>query len=197
MAPEVVCDPEQLAYVIYTSGSTGKPKGVQITHRSLVNFLWSMRDRPGLGGDDVLVAVTTLSFDIAGLELYLPLVVGARLVIAEGEVVSDPRALAGLLESSGATVLQATPTTWRMLVDSGWSAGRGLKGLCGGEALPVVLADRLVELGLELWNMYGPTETTIWSTCYRVPGEEGSISIGRPIANTTLLILDESMQPVP
>jgi amino acid adenylation domain-containing protein len=197
VAPEVVCDPEQLAYVIYTSGSTGKPKGVQITHRSLVNFLWSMRDRPGLGADDVLVAVTTLSFDIAGLELYLPLVVGARLVIAEGEVVSDPRALAGLLESSGATVLQATPTTWRMLVDSGWSAGGGLKGLCGGEALPVVLADRLVAVGVELWNMYGPTETTIWSTCYRVPGGEGSISIGRPIANTTLLILDESMQPVP
>ena len=196
VVPEVVCDPEQLAYVIYTSGSTGKPKGVQISHRALVNFLWSMRERPGLGADDVLVAVTTLSFDIAGLELYLPLVVGGRVVIAPGEVASDPRALAGLLEGAGATVMQATPTTWRMLVDSGWSGGRGLKGLCGGEALPVVLADRLVGLGVELWNMYGPTETTIWSTCCRVQAGDGSVSIGRPIGNTSLFILDELMAPV-
>jgi amino acid adenylation domain-containing protein len=196
VAPAVVCDPEQLAYVIYTSGSTGQPKGVQISHRALVNFLWSMRERPGLGADDVLVAVTTLSFDIAGLELYLPLVVGGRVVIASGEVASDPRALAGLLEGAGATVMQATPTTWRMLVDSGWSGGRGLKGLCGGEALPVVLADRLVGLGVELWNMYGPTETTIWSTCCRVQAGDGSVSIGRPIGNTSLFILDELMAPV-
>ena len=196
VAPAVVCDPEQLAYVIYTSGSTGQPKGVQISHRALVNFLWSMRERPGLGADDVLVAVTTLSFDIAGLELYLPLVVGGRVVIASGEVASDPRALAGLLEGAGATVMQATPTTWRMLVDSGWSGGRGLKGLCGGEALPVVLADRLVGLGVELWNMYGPTETTIWSTCCRVQAGGGSVSIGRPIGNTSLFILDELMAPV-
>jgi amino acid adenylation domain-containing protein len=194
-APEISANPEQLAYVIYTSGSTGKPKGVQISHRALVNFLFTMKLTPGLTADDVLVAVTTLSFDIAGLELYLPLITLARVVIAPAETCADARALAGLLERSGATVMQATPTTWRMLVDSGWS-GDGLKCLCGGEALPVALAGELVDLGVELWNMYGPTETTIWSTCSRVSSAE-PITIGRPIGNTSLYILDARMQPVP
>ena len=126
--PSVAGEQEQLAYVIYTSGSTGKPKGVQITHRALVNFLTTMRDTPGLSADDVLVAVTTLSFDIAGLELYLPLTTGARVVIAPAETTSDPRALGGLLEASGATVMQATPTTWRMLVDSGWRPAADAEG---------------------------------------------------------------------
>jgi amino acid adenylation domain-containing protein len=195
-APPRDGDTEQLAYVIYTSGSTGQPKGVQIPHRALVNFLWTMRERPGLDADDVLVAVTTLSFDIAGLELYLPLIVGARIVLARQET-SNPRALAGLLDRAGATVMQATPTTWRMLLDSGWQGRTGLKALCGGEALPRSLADGLVGLGVELWNMYGPTETTIWSTCKRVDSHGEPLSIGRPIANTTLYILDEHMQPVP
>ena len=155
---------DDLAYVIYTSGSTGKPKGVQIPHRALVNFLTTMQERPGMEAGDVLVAVTTLSFDIAGLELYLPLIAGGRVVVAAHQDAADPRRLAGLLERSQATVLQATPTTWRMLVDSGWAGRPGLKALCGGEALPRVLADQLLERGLELWNMYGPTETTIWST---------------------------------
>jgi amino acid adenylation domain-containing protein len=195
--PELACDPEQLAYVIYTSGSTGNPKGVQIPHRALVNFLTTMRERPGLTPQDVLVAVTTLSFDIAGLELYLPLTTGARVVIAPSETAEDARALAQLLDRTQATVMQATPTTWRMLVDSG-SVGRpGMKALCGGEALPVALADRLVDAGLELWNMYGPTETTIWSTCARVTTQGETLTIGRPIGNTTLYILDEAMQRVP
>src|SRR5207248_10571744 len=154
---------EQLAYVIYTSGSTGKPKGVQISHRALVNFLVAMHREPGLTARDVLVAVTTLSFDIAGLELYLPLVAGARVVIAPAKTSSDPKELAALLQRSGATMMQATPTTWRMLVDSGWDLAPQLKGLCGGEALPAALAEQLADLGVELWNMYGPTETTIWS----------------------------------
>jgi amino acid adenylation domain-containing protein len=196
-APAHDADPEQLAYVIYTSGSTGQPKGVQISHRALINFLITMRERPGLTSDDVLVAVTTLSFDIAGLELYLPLVTGARVVIAPSETTSDPRALAQLLEHSDATVMQATPTTWRMLADAGWHPRRGLKALCGGEALPVALADRLVELDLELWNMYGPTETTIWSTCSLIQTRGEPLTIGRPIANTTLYILDRHLQPVP
>jgi amino acid adenylation domain-containing protein len=195
-APVIACDPAQLAYVIYTSGSTGKPKGVQISHRALVNFLFTMRREPGLTASDVLVAVTTLSFDIAGLELYLPLITGARVVIAPAETSSDSRALAELLQQSGATVMQATPTTWRMLVDSGWNRGAPLKALCGGEALPVPLAEQLVELGVELWNMYGPTETTIWSTCSRVRKAE-PITIGRPIANTLLYILDARRNPVP
>jgi amino acid adenylation domain-containing protein len=195
-APAVTADPGQLAYVIYTSGSTGKPKGVQIPHRALVNFLLTMQQAPGLTADDVLVAVTTLSFDIAGLELYLPLITRARVVIAPTETSSDPRALAGLLQQSGATVMQATPTTWRMLASSGWNGGTQLKGLCGGEALPAALADQLVGHGVELWNMYGPTETTIWSTCSRVRKAE-PITIGRPIANTSLYILDTRMNPVP
>jgi amino acid adenylation domain-containing protein len=195
-APASHGDTEQLAYVIYTSGSTGKPKGVQISHRALVNFLWTMRERPGLDGEDVLVAVTTLSFDIAGLELYLPLIVGARIVLAREET-ANPRALASLLDRVGATVMQATPTTWRLLLDSGWEGRGGLKALCGGEALPLSLADGLVGLGLELWNMYGPTETTIWSTCKRVDTQGERLTIGRPIANTTIYIVDEQMQPVP
>ncbi len=195
--PAVTADPEQLAYVIYTSGSTGQPKGVQIPHRALVNFLVTMGERPGLRADDVLVAVTTLSFDIAGLELYLPLLTGARVVVAPTQTVSDPRALGDLLVGCGATIMQATPTTWRMLLDSDWRAPAGMRALCGGEPLPVALADRLVESGLELWNMYGPTETTIWSTCTRVETVGESLTIGRPIGNTTLYVLDHGLQPVP
>ena len=192
----VASDPEQLAYVIYTSGSTGEPKGVEIPHRALVNFLTSMLEHPGLGADDVLVAVTTLSFDIAGLELYLPLLAGGRVVVAPGQTVADPRALSQLLDSSAATVMQATPTTWRMLLDFGWRPHRPLKALCGGEPLPVALAERMHEAGLELWNMYGPTETTIWSTCARLePGRP--LTIGRPIANTTIYILGKHLEPVP
>jgi amino acid adenylation domain-containing protein len=189
-------DPEQAAYVIYTSGSTGEPKGVEVPHRALANFLCAMREHPGLGSDDVLVAVTTLSFDIAGLELYLPLFVGGRVVVAPAETAADPRRLAELLELSQATVMQATPTTWRMLLDAGWRGRPGFKALCGGEPLPSALADELTGCGLELWNMYGPTETTIWSTVASVqPGEP--LTIGRPIANTSLFVLDAHLQPVP
>lgn len=195
-APPCAAGPDDLAYVIFTSGSTGRPKGVQIPHRALVNFLTTMAERPGLGDADVLVAVTTLSFDIAGLELYLPLAAGGRVVVAPQAVAADPRALAALIDASCATVVQATPTTWRMLVDSGWPGRPGLKALCGGEALPRILAEQLVERGLELWNMYGPTETTIWSTVSRVHAGE-PLTIGRPIANTSLYILDDGLQPVP
>jgi amino acid adenylation domain-containing protein len=188
---------EDLAYVIYTSGSTGQPKGVEIPHRALVNLLCAMRERPGLSADDVLVAVTTLSFDIAGLELYLPLIAGAQVVLAPAQTAADPRALARLLESSGATVMQATPTTWRMLIDSGWMGLTGLKALCGGEALPPALADELVARVPELWNMYGPTETTIWSTCAHVREAGQPLTIGRPIANTTLHVLDRRGRPAP
>jgi amino acid adenylation domain-containing protein len=194
--PPSTATPDDLAYVIYTSGSTGTPKGVQIPHRALVNFLTTMGERPGMTADDVLVAVTTLSFDIAGLELYLPLVTGGRVVIAPQTTAADPRRLAELIESSNATVVQATPTTWRMLVDSGWPGRPGLKVLCGGEALPTVLAEELVARELELWNMYGPTETTIWSAISRVRTGE-ALSLGHPIANTTVYILDEALQPAP
>jgi amino acid adenylation domain-containing protein len=189
-------NPEQLAYVIYTSGSTGRPKGVEIPHRALVNFLWAMRERPGLSADDVLIAVTTLSFDIAGLELYLPLLVGARVVVAPRGVPSEPQQLAELVADSAATVMQATPTTWRMLLDWDWQPPTGFKALCGGEVLPVTLAEELLERGLELWNMYGPTETTIWSTVKPLRSGE-RLTIGRPIANTTVFVLDARLHPVP
>lgn len=196
-APEVAFGPEQLAYVLYTSGSTGRPKGVEVPHRAVVNFLWSMAARPGLGAGDVLVAVTTLSFDIAVLELYLPLVVGARVVVASREAAGDPSALAEVLERHRATAMQATPTTWRMLLDAGWGGRDGLKALCGGEALAPALADRLVGAGLELWNLYGPTETTVWSTLAPVEGPGWRPTIGSPIANTVVYVLDGAGQPVP
>jgi amino acid adenylation domain-containing protein len=195
--PKTQTSPENLAYVIYTSGSTGKPKGVQIPHRAVVNFLNSMKSKPGIDASDVLVAVTTLSFDIAGLELYLPLTVGARVVIAGREVASDGVRLAQLLADSQATVMQATPATWKLLLAAGWKGDRRLKMLCGGEALPMELARELVEKGGALWNMYGPTETTIWSTLARVGGREEKITIGRPIDNTLVYILDPHGHPVP
>jgi amino acid adenylation domain-containing protein len=181
---------EDPAYVIYTSGSTGTPKGVVVPHRAVVNFLVSMAREPGLGADDVLVAVTTLSFDIAVLELLLPLTVGATVVIAGREDAVDGHALGALLEQTRATVMQATPVTWRLLLEAGWKGGKDFKALVGGEALPKDLADQLIASGVELWNMYGPTETTVWSTCARIADTSHGITIGRPIANTTIDILD-------
>ncbi|HSF40969.1 MAG TPA: amino acid adenylation domain-containing protein [Thermoanaerobaculia bacterium] len=189
-------DPRSLAYVLYTSGSTGKPKGVQVPHAALTNFLVSMRRRPGLESRDVLLAVTSLSFDIAGLEIYLPLLTGARVVLASREEAQDGALLAERIERSGATVLQATPATWRLLIDSGWRGRPGLRALCGGEALPEGLARELLARTGEVWNLYGPTETTIWSTVHPVlPGQR--LSIGRPIANTQAYVLDRSGAPQP
>ena len=179
------------AYVIFTSGSTGTPKGVEVSHRALVNFLASMAREPGFTQDDTIVAVTTVSFDIAGLELYLPLVTGGKVVIADRGQVQDGFALVRLVEESGATVLQATPTLWQMLVEAGIGKVSGrLKMLCGGEPLPKDLAKALVAIGAELWNMYGPTETTIWSSVQRILDDDAPITIGHPIANTELHIID-------
>ncbi len=195
--PSVPVAGEHVAYVIYTSGSTGRPKGVEVLHRGLANFLISMQAEPGLTADDVLLAVTTLSFDIAGLELYLPLVTGARAVIASRTVASDGMQLANAIRHSGATVMQATPATWHLLLDSGWTVESPLKLLCGGEALTPELARALLERSSSLWNLYGPTETTIWSTLERVVTVENGVSIGRPISNTQAYILDPALQPVP
>lgn len=177
-----------VAYIIYTSGSTGQPKGVAVEHRSLSNFLLSMSRSPGLSRGDVLAAVTTVSFDIAALELYLPLSVGARIELVSKEAASDAALLSRLLVESGATVLQATPATWRMLVEGGWMGRSNLRALCGGEALSRDLADTLLERVSELWNLYGPTETTIWSSIARVEAGTSPISIGRPIDNTRIYI---------
>jgi amino acid adenylation domain-containing protein len=191
--------PKNLAYVIYTSGSTGKPKGVEVMHHSAVNFLASMRKTPGFLEEDRLLAVTTLSFDIAGLELYLPLTSGGCVVVAAKSVLADGVGLGRMVDDQNISVMQATPVTWRLLLDSGWRGKTGLKILCGGEAFPAELAKRLAQTGGEVWNLYGPTETTIWSTTYRVTGEAeaGRVPIGKPIANTQLYVLDEKLQPVP
>ena len=187
---------ENLAYVLYTSGSTGKPKGVEISHQGLVNFLCSMQREPGLGSQDVLLAVTTLSFDIAGLELFLPLMVGGRVVIADSESTRDGVKLKELFEKSGASVMQATPASWKMLIEAGWKGDGRLKILCGGEAWTSELAEQLLKRGGSVWNMYGPTETTIWSAVSRVePGKP--VVVGGPIANTSFYILDEHRQPQP
>jgi amino acid adenylation domain-containing protein len=189
--------PENLAYVIYTSGSTGKPKGVQIQQQSLTNFLTSVAGKPGLRPNDVLLAVTTLSFDIAGLEIFLPLTNGARLILVSSETAADGFDLKHRIANSSATVMQATPATWRMLIDAGWSEGRELKVLCGGEALSTDLADELLQRGVTLWNMYGPTETTIWSTTGQIENRGRTVSIGKPIANTQIYILDQDGHRVP
>ncbi len=189
--------PEDLAYVIYTSGSTGKPKGVQVPHRAIVNFLESMAREPGLSENDRLVAVTTLSFDIAVNELFLPLSVGAEIVLAGRDEAIDGATLGRLIEGSQATTMQATPATWRLLIEAGWRGNRQFKALCGGEALSADLAQQLLERTGSLWNMYGPTETTVWSTCSHVTGIGSSISIGRPIANTSVWIFDEQRQLCP
>jgi len=192
------CDatPDDRAYVIYTSGSTGLPKGVEVLHRNVVNFLTAMRERPAIAAGDVLVAVTTPSFDIAALELFLPLTVGACVVVAPSDAVRDGARLAQLLADHGATMMQATPATWRAMLDAGWTGRPELRALCGGETLPRELAGRLLSMVGELWNMYGPTETTVWSTCTRIV-DSADVSIGFPIANTFLHVVDSRDQELP
>lgn len=186
-----------LAYVIYTSGSTGQPKGVEIAHSNVVNFLSAMQQSVGLNQQDVLLAVTTLAFDIAALEIFLPLTIGARVVVASREVASDGVQLSDLLNNSQATVMQATPATWRILLSVGWQGSKHLKILCGGEALSRQLANQLLPQCHGLWNLYGPTETTIWSTVEQVEWGEDIVPIGRPIGNTYIYILDSNLQPTP
>ena len=201
--PSVKAKPDHLAYVLYTSGSTGKPKGVEICHRSLVNFLYSMQNAPGLTGADTLLAVTTICFDIAALEIYLPLIVGAKVILASRDVAADGNRLRSILEQSGATAMQATPATWQMLLAAGWQGNPQLKMLCGGETLSAKLAADLSGKGASLWNLYGPTEATVWSTVCPVSAadwqdnEDASVPIGRPIANTQIYILDRHLHSVP
>jgi amino acid adenylation domain-containing protein len=185
------------AYIIFTSGSTGMPKGVEVSHRALTNFLLSMAKEPGFTASDTLIAVTTISFDIAGLEIYLPLISGGKVVIASRTQVQDGFALVQMVNDHNATVLQATPTLWQMLTEAGLKERPNLKMLCGGEPLPKELAKSLLTIGAELWNMYGPTETTIWSSLQRVTDADQPITIGHPIANTQLYILDQNNRIAP
>ncbi|MDN3667354.1 amino acid adenylation domain-containing protein [Algibacter miyuki] len=182
---------DSMAYLLFTSGSTGKPKGVAVTNKNLVNFLHSMLQEPGINEADRLLTITTISFDIAALELFTPLLVGATLVIANDETARDSRLLLKLLKQENISILQATPSTWQMLLEVGWESPLPIKALCGGEAMPVSLSKKLLTRVESLWNMYGPTETTIWSTVKQIKSNDEQITIGRPIANTQVFILNE------
>jgi amino acid adenylation domain-containing protein len=189
--------PEDLAYVIYTSGSTGQPKGVRIPQRSLVNFAKSMSREPGVGEEDVLLALTTFSFDMCILEVFLPLITGATMVIASDEMRRDGRLLAGEIERTGITLMQGTPGTWRLLRETGWEGRREMKILTGAEPVPRALVNDLAGRCRSLWAMYGPTETTVWSTCVRLEVSDGPVPIGRPIDNTRVYVLNEALQLLP
>jgi amino acid adenylation domain-containing protein len=188
---------DNLAYVIYTSGSTGSPKGVQITQGGVVNILTALARELGLGAEDVLLAVTNITFDIAAIELFLPLLVGARVVVASRETTSDGGRILRQLAADGCTAVQATPATWRMLLASGWPRGGGLKLFSAGEALLPDLAAQLLPRGSALWDVYGPTETTIYSTASRLTRVCDPVPIGRPLNNNRVYILDENLREVP
>ena len=190
-------DPAQLAYTIYTSGTTGKPKGVRITHRSLLNLICSFWQEPGLSKSDRTLGVAPISFDIASMDMFLPICSGGTLVIASKQDSVDPYRLGRLIDEQQITCMQATPATWRLLVSSGWNGKRNLKMLCGGEAISRELAEDLLRLGGELWNCYGPTETTIWSGVQRVKHGTGSVPVGPPIANTSFYVMDQRGYPLP
>ncbi|WP_282124678.1 non-ribosomal peptide synthetase [Algibacter mikhailovii] len=189
--PDIPVTNNDIAYLLYTSGSTGKPKGVPVTHKNLVNFLFSMIEEPGIKESDKLLSITTISFDIAGLELFTPLLTGALLVLTNEETARDSRLLLDLMKDEAITIMQATPTTWQMLLDIGWEEPLPIKALCGGEALPMVLAKNILHRVDELWNMYGPTETTVWSSVKQISKSDDLISVGRPIANTQIYIINE------
>jgi amino acid adenylation domain-containing protein len=186
-----------LAYVMFTSGSTGAPKGVLVTHANVVNLLRSMAVAPGIDRRDRLLAVTSLCFDISILELLLPLIAGATLLVASDAEQGDAARLIKLLDEQGVTVMQGTPSTWQLLLNYGWSGKAGLKALVGGEALSAALARELAQRTAELWNVYGPTETTIWSSRRRVARDVTSVDIGWPIENTRFYVLDDDRRPVP
>lgn len=181
----------QVAYILYTSGSTGKPKGVTVTHKNLVNLLYSVLERPGIQKTDKVISITTVSFDIAGFELYTSLLKGAQLILTSEETAKDPRLLLEILKKEEITVMEATPATWQMLLDTGWKNRLPLKAFCTGEALPMVLAKNILSKVDELWNLYGPTETTIWSSIKKIDKTDDVVTIGSPIANTQLYIMNE------
>lgn len=193
--PEIPAD--SLAYILYTSGSTGNPKGVQVKHSGLLNLLLSVQQEPGMDHHDIILATTTISFDIAELEVFLPLISGAQLVIADADAVKDGRLLLALAKSENITIMQGTPFMWRTMLEAGWDELLPIKIFCGGEAMAKDLATSLLERCAGLWNMYGPTETTIYSIIKKVTPEDGIITIGRPILNTQVYLLDEQLNEVP
>jgi amino acid adenylation domain-containing protein len=187
---------ENLAYVIYTSGSTGKPKGAMIRHCAVVNLLFTLRQRLGFTADDIVLAVTRFSFDMSVPEFYLPLLSGGSVALQSRQVAASGARLNDAIRNAGATVMQATPTSWSMLLDAGWCPTDGLRVWCGGEAFPAHLAAALNVAGAEIWNLYGPTETTVWSSASRlVPG--CGVPLGRPLGNMRLYVLDDWLEVLP
>ncbi|NEX91435.1 non-ribosomal peptide synthetase [Caulobacter sp. 17J65-9] len=196
--PSVEVGPQDVAYVLFTSGSTGKPKGVEIPHRAVVNLTRALQEAPGFGPADTMLALAPLTFDASVAELFLPLVTGGRTILATRDTAADPARLATLIQATGVTTVAATPTTWRSLLDEGWAGGAGLRIFCGGEALTRELTEQLLPRCAELWNMYGPTEATVYSAIQRITaGEDGPVPIGRPIANARLFVLDAGGAPAP
>jgi len=194
--PKEQASPNNVSYVLFTSGSTGKPKGVEVTHQSLVNLICSVRKQPGMIADDTVLAVTTISFDVATGELLVPLSVGTRVIIAGADDVTDGSRLRELMEKHKVTTITATPGTFRLLGEAGWKSRPGLKIWSTGEALPRELANTLLGGGAELWDLYGPTETTIWSVAGRIESTSGPVPIGRPVDNTQVYVVDELGEPV-
>ncbi|MFE7599313.1 amino acid adenylation domain-containing protein [Streptomyces sp. NPDC057494] len=199
MAEDTAPGPDDVAYVLYTSGSTGRPKGVAVGHRALVNLLTSFADRLDSGPRHAWLGLTSLSFDISALELYLPLITGGRLVLAPDGLAVDGPGLLSLIGGEGVTHVQATPSGWRVMLTAGTGteALTAVTGLAGGEALPLPLARELRARTARLFNVYGPTETTIWSTCAELPAAPAQVRIGRPIANTQVYVVDEQLRPTP
>ncbi|MEO6191568.1 MAG: amino acid adenylation domain-containing protein, partial [Thermoanaerobaculia bacterium] len=188
---------DNLAYVLFTSGSTGRPKGVQVTHRGLANLLRSVAERPGIGPGDVTLALTTITFDIAAFEIFGPLIAGGRVVVATRDEAADGRLLAARIEAVRPTLVQGTPATWRLLVDSGWRGAPRVRAVTAGEPLARDLAAAVLDRCAELWNLYGPTETAVYSTCWRVALDGGPIVIGRAVANTDLHVVDRALTLAP
>lgn len=195
--PEIIVYPEDTAYIIYTSGSTGNPKGVEITHQSLLNFLISIQQKPGVGLSDTFFSVTTYSFDISILEFFVPLISGATLYVANKSVLSDVNFIIQKIKEIQPTIIQATPSFYQMLFHTDWQGDKRLKVLCGGDLLSEALAEKLIQNSLEVWNMYGPTETTIWSSIKKIEHFREASNIGKPINNTQFYILDEFLSPKP
>ncbi|PAM96239.1 hypothetical protein B4N84_02115 [Flavobacterium sp. IR1] len=191
----IAVSPQDTAYIIYTSGSTGNPKGVEIGHQSLVNFLTSIQQRPGVTASDTLFSVTTYSFDISILEFFTPLISGAALYVASQDILSDPIVLITKIDAVQPTIIQATPSFYQMLFNAGWTGNKALKVLCGGDLLSEALAKKLIEATQEVWNMYGPTETTIWSSMKKVEVPKDASNIGKPLNNTQFYIVDELLRP--
>jgi amino acid adenylation domain-containing protein len=189
--------PEDVAYVMQTSGSTGRPKGVRVLHGGLANLVRTMADRPGIGPDDVFLSITTMAFDVGQSELLCPLTVGATVVLGPTGVGADPTTLLELMDAVRPTIMFASPATWRLVVDAGWPGGaHAPRIMVGGEALPPDVARDLVERAPEVWNIYGPAETTVFSTTALIDDPD-RVVIGRPVSNTRLYVVDVAGHPVP